>query len=97
MVGQPTTYSQFCSMSLDNANRISQMIVSHTEFLGIDITINQDRKTYSPLQVAQTLKGEFLVTFEIPREIICMPDFFREFSNALQLPESTATVQRERG
>lgn len=96
MSTQSTTYSYVCSMKPDQATRVAQMIGSHAEFSGIKTTINQDSETSCPTPARQAPAGEIWVTFEIPREGISMPDFYKEFNNALQPPETMAAVQAEK-
>lgn len=94
MPDEQTTYSQSCSMKPGDVVNVSGMISSL--FPQIGITVNQDRDTYPPSVAQQIPEGELLVTFEIPREGIPMVHFYQEFTKALQPPESTAAVQKER-
>ena len=92
---ESATYSQPCSMKPDQANRVYQMIASHSEFSRIGISINLDRETYDQFIARQIPKEEVLVIFRIPDEGVCMPIFHAELSKAL-IQESTVSSQRER-
>jgi hypothetical protein len=81
-------------MRPDEAARVSQMIA--VEFSAIVITVNSNRETYDPSLAGQIPEGNVLVTFEIPREGVSMPDFYKEFFNALNQESSMPQKERER-
>ncbi len=89
-----TTYSQTCFMEPDRAARVFQ-ITSCTKFSAIRIIIDPDRKTYDPFLAQQIPEGKVLVILEIPREGVCMLDFYGEFYKALN-QELTVAIQGER-
>lgn len=89
-------FMKTCPMQPDQAARAFQMIASHPEFSGIKAIINHDGETVQPAPAQLVPEGQIMVTFEIPREGVSMPDFFRELCNALQPQEPMITVQREK-
>jgi len=83
MSDKPTTYSQACSMKPEEVVRIREMIAFHREFSAIEITVNSDRETYNSFQAERIPEEQVLVIFQIPCEGVNMPNFYKEFSEAL--------------
>src|SRR3989338_8008928 len=95
MSDEPTTYIISCPMEFNHTISVFRMITTHPEFSGIRIIDNPDGETNGSFSVMQIPKGEMLITFSIPR-CVYMPDFFREFSKALNQQETTVAIQKER-
>ena len=95
MPDKPDTYQVPSSMKLIQALGIREMVRCHPEFSGIEIDINKDRETYSPLQSRHVPKGEVLVTFSIPRGKINIADFNGEVTRLLN-QELVMQGERER-
>jgi len=81
-----TTYLTKCLMDPDQAAIVLQMIGFHKEFSAIRITINPDGET--------NMDEKLLVVLAIPKEGVCMLNFFRKFHETLQ--EQRIVIQRER-
>ncbi len=75
-------FSLACPMKCGEVVRLLQMIAIHTEFAGIGVTVNADRKTLPLFQAEKIPKNCALVKLEIPRDIY-MPYFFGELVAAL--------------
>ena len=70
-------------MRLDCAVKVSEMIASRVDFLGVGVVINSERETYDEFQARHVPEDEVLVTFQIPYEGVCMPTFYGQIHKTL--------------
>lgn len=81
-------FSIACPMKCGEVVRLLQIIATHTEFTGIEVTVNADRKTIPAFQAEKIPMNKALVTLKIPRDTY-MPYFFGEFVAALNTKPKT--------
>jgi len=93
MSDELTPFVQSCLMSNEDVIKVGSRISS--SFPQIRIIIKAQRESDDSLCVQRIPEGETLVTFEIPRTDIFMPDFYREIREALNQGQIIPT-QKER-
>lgn len=71
-----------CAMRVGEIAKLLQMIATHPELSGVDVTVNPKRSTFLPSQEAIIKRNQVLVTIKLPRTTD-MPSFFGNFSKAL--------------
>ena len=75
-------FSQTCSMSMDQATLVLEMLETHEEFAEIGVDIHYDVEKIGCIACGKIPEENILVVFGIPRNI-SMPVFFGEFHKAL--------------